>query len=399
MRCWVMNLNRSSRRMAVLGTALLVAAAATLVLLLGSREGEVDFVATASKGAGGADRQACSATVSSLGAAESAASSASPGMTICLTNGRYEELELDLEAARPGITVRAANPGQATIAGADLSGSGITLSRFVVSEEIAVEPGARRMAIVHNRISGGYFGVDAGPTTTTSISDTTIRDNRFVGPFGEDAIRLNRYHDSSDRDPFGILIEGNEFTGIRENGNHSDCLQSVWGGDSLYFRRNYLHDNRCQGFFVKDQPEAVARIVVQNNLMLRNAAPCDPPESDCGPPSIVQIFGPTRGIRITQNTIWTAGNRSPLAFREGPFGRIVIMDNVIYRTWSDWGGGFPEFVEADNTLCEWEGTLPRRSHSSNQDCTPGFANAAADDYRLRNGRGVTWSPADQHYGP
>ncbi len=391
---------QNPRRAVALSVSVLVLIATALVLLLGSGDGDDDSVAKASHGTASAvDRGQCSVTVSSLDALQSAASSASAGEAVCLTNGRYEELELDLDAPRPGVTVRAANPGRATLDGASLSGVGITLARFVVREEITVEPGARRISVVHNRISGGYFGVDAGPTTSTSISDTTIRDNLFAGPFGEDAIRLNRYHDSSDPDPFGILIEGNEFTGIRENGNHSDCLQSVWGGDSLYFRRNYLHDNRCQGFFVKDQPEAVSRIVIQNNLMLRNAAPCEPPESDCGPPSIVQIFGPTRGIKITQNTIWTDGNRSPLTFREGPFGRIVIKDNVIYRIWSDWSDGFPNFVEADNTLCEWEGTLPRKSPKSNRDCSPGFANPVADDYRVRSGRGVTWSPANQHYGP
>ena len=106
---------------------------------------------------------------------------------------------------------------------------------------------------------------------------------------------------------------------MRENGNHSDCLQSVWGGDGLFFRRNYLHDNRCQGFFINDQPAAVAEDRrSQNNLMLRNAAPCDPPGSQCGPPLIVQIFGPTRGIKLARNTIWTPENDSPVALREGP---------------------------------------------------------------------------------
>ena len=94
-----------------------------------------------------------------------------------------------------------------------------------------MQPGLRDARSNYNRITGGYLGIDAGPTTTTSISDTTIRGNRFVGPFGEDAIRLNRYHDSGDADPYGVLIEGNEITSVRENGNHSDCLQSVWGGD------------------------------------------------------------------------------------------------------------------------------------------------------------------------
>jgi hypothetical protein len=344
------------------------------------------------------DRGQCSATVSSLAAVQRAASSASAGAVVCLGGGDYDELVLDGHGTWRGITVRAEHPGRAVIAGADLGGSRLTLARFDVTNDVTIEPGSRKISVLHNRIRGGYFGVDAGPTTTTAIADTTIRGNRFVGPFGEDAIRLNRYHDSADRDPYGVLIEGNEITNVRENGNHSDCLQSVWGGDHLYFRRNYLHDNRCQGFFVKDQPTPVADVVAEENLMLRNAAPCGPPASSCGPPAIVQIVGPTRGIRLTGNTIWTPGNDSPLTFRDGPFGAIALTDNVIYRGWSDWNGGFPHFAEGQNLVCEWERTLPRLSSKSRRECSPRFLDPAHDDYRLRNGAGVAWAPAEQHFG-
>jgi hypothetical protein len=388
---------RTHRSAALLVAALLVAGAA-LVALLGNHGEEVAAVATAQRGTtpvGG-----CSATVSSLDAAEASAASIPPGSTICLANGSYGELKLDADRSGAGVTVRAANPGEATISGAEISGTALTLSHFDVDGEITIEPGARKISILDNRISRGYFGLNAGPTTSTSISDTTVRGNRFVGPFGEDAIRLNRYHDSSDPDPYGILIEANEFSGVRENGNHSDCLQSVWGGDGLYFRRNYLHDNRCQGFFVKDQPAAVNNIVVSDNLMLRDAAPCDPPSSDCGPPSIVQIFGPTRGLRLTHNTIWTPGNRSPTVLREGPFGKIVIADNVLFRGWSDWTGDFANFTDTGNTVCQWEGTLPRLSSSSTRSCSPRFRDPAEDDYRLRSGSaGIDWSPTEQQYGP
>jgi hypothetical protein len=185
---------------------------------------------------------------------------------------------------------------------------------------------------------------------------------------------------------------------VRENGNHSDCLQSVWGGDGLYFRRNYLHDNRCQGFFVNDQPAPVADVVIAGNLMLRNAAPCDPPESSCGPPLIVQIFGPTQGITVTGNTIWTPENDSPLALREGPFGRVGFSGNVIYRGWSDWTGGFPHYSEREDTICQWEG-LPRLSPSAKRNCRPGFRDPGHDDYRLRDGRGVDWAPRPGRFGP
>jgi hypothetical protein len=380
----------------------LLVAALAAVLLLGARhdEGDAGTPVAHRDSLPGEDREQCSVTVSSLDAVQSAASSASPGDIVCLSGGNYGKLTLDTEATAPGVTVRAETPGKASIAGADLSGTHLTLARFDITDEITIEPGSRHISVDYNRISGGYFGLEAGPTTTTSISDTTLRGNLFAGPFGEDAIRLNRYHDSSDPDPYGILIEGNEFENIRENGNHSDCLQSVWGGDGLYFRRNYLHDNRCQGFFVKDQPTPVSHIVVQNNLMLRDAAPCaTPPGSGCGPPVILHIFGPTAGVRIARNTVWTSSDRSPVALREGPFGRVVMTRNVIFRGWSDWTGGFPNFTEKENTVCQWEATLPPLSKTSTRDCTPAFRDPAKDDYRVPGDRGVNWAPQDQHYGP
>jgi len=342
---------------------------------------------------------ACSLVVHSLVALHMALAPAPAGKVICLADGHYGELTLSARVRAPGVTVRAENPGKATIDGAELSGSHLTLARFDVSGEIVIEPGSSKVTVAHNRIHGGYFGVEAGPTTSTSISDTTIRGNLFAGPFGEDAIRLNRYHDSADRDPYGVLIEGNEIRGVRENGNHSDCLQSVWGGDGLYFRRNYLHDNRCQGFFVKDQPAPVAHVVLEDNLMLRNDTPCAPAGSSCGPPEIVQIVGPTRDVRLSSNTIWTPGNDTPVGLRAGPFGRVTITGNVLFRAWSDWPGPFRSFHQRGNLVCQWEGTLPKLRGGSSRDCDPGFRDPSADDYRLADGIGVDWAPRDSHFGP
>jgi Right handed beta helix region len=377
--------------------AALIAVAVAIVLLLALRGDAVDSGAKAQGSA--ATPLSCAATVAGLDAAQSAVAAAEPGTTVCLRDGRYGELALDAEKSGADVTLRAENPGRATIAAADLSGSHLALAQLDVDGQVTVEPGSRKISVLHNRISGGYFGVEAGPTTTTSISDTTIRGNKFVGPFGEDAIRLNRYHDSGDPDPYGVLIEGNEITGVRENGQHSDCLQSVWGGDGLYFRKNYIHDNRCQGFFINDQPQPVRNVVIQDNLMLRNNAPCDPPDSGCGPPLIVQIFGPTRGIRIRDNTVWTPEDDSPVALREGPFGRVVFSGNVLYRGWSDWSGGWPHFSESKDVVCRWESTLPRLNPSSHHDCSPGFLDPASDDYRVRGGGGIDWAPRGQHYGP
>jgi hypothetical protein len=381
-------------RIFVLSVLTLVVVGAGLALALGSTK-KTTVIAPGPKGE-------CSATVSGAEALTSALSSAAPGSVLCLADGSYAKLTLSASKPSPGVTVRAANPAGATIAGASLAGSNLTLARFVISDGVQLQPGATGMAIEHNRITGGGQGIDM-VTSSTQVNDTKIIGNKLVGPFGEDAIHLNRYHDANG-DGIGVLIEGNEITNVRENGNHSDCLQTVWVGDHLIFRKNYLHDNRCQGFFINDQtglgsPSGpVVRVAVEDNLMLRDAAPCDPPDSGCGPPLIVQIFGPTRGIKVIGNTIWTAGNGSSVTLREGPFGHVAFADNVIYRGWTDWTGGFPSYAEKKDAVCVWEG-MPRLSSSSRHSCDPRFLDPRHDDFRLRDGRGVDWTPADQHYGP
>jgi hypothetical protein len=245
----------------------------------------------------------CAKTVGSLDAAKEAVAEMDPGGVVCLANGKYGRLELSAEKSQPGVTLRAQHPGDATLDGAAVGGTHLTLTEFKITSDVEVLPESTGITIAHNRIGGGYFGVDAGPTDTVTVNDVSIIGNKFVGPYGEDAIRLNRYHDANG-DGIGALIEGNEITGVRENGNHSDCLQTVWVGDHLVFRKNYVHDNRCQGFFVKDQASPIHGIVVEDNLMLRDNLPCAPRASGCGQPSIVQIFGPYTGLKFIHNTVW-----------------------------------------------------------------------------------------------
>jgi hypothetical protein len=336
---------------------------------------------------------------------QSAVSSASAGAVICLANGSYGKLTLSAAKAKPGVIVEAQNPGQATIDGASMSGSYLTLARFNVTDEVTVQPGATGMTVDHNRITGGYMGVNAGPTSSTQINDTRITNNKLVGPFGEDAIRLNRYHDS-DGDGIGVLIEGNEITGVRENGNHSDCLQAVWTGDHIVYRRNYLHDNRCQGFFVKDQASLggvsgpISGIAVEDNLFVRDNEPCAPEAPGCGQPSYFQVFGPYSGFVMRRNTFW--GGDQVAVFQEGTGSDSKIENNVIYRLWTNTNMSVATYV--NNTRCKREtsegGSWPSSTPGEVVTCSPAFNNAAADDLRLiGSDRGVDWAPAEQHYGP
>jgi hypothetical protein len=340
----------------------------------------------------------CSTVVTSVAAAESAVAAATVGSVVCLADGSYGEVSLSASKSAE-VTLQAEHPGRATIAGAILDGSHLTLARFDITNEVTVQPGSSAMTIEYNRITGGYMGINAGPTSDTSISDTTIRGNQLVGPFGEDALRINRYHDSADPDPYGILIEGNEISGVRENGNHSDCLQSVWGGDSLYFRRNYLHDNRCQGFFVKDQPSMIVGINLEDNLFLRNSEPCAAGAAGCGQPSYLQIFGPYEDFTMRRNTVWQG--EVVAAFQEGAGPGTTIESNVVNRFWTN--TNLSGIAYTDNTRCKREasgGSWPTQAPGETVDCAPAFNDPAADDFRLIGSeRGVDWAPAEEHFGP
>jgi hypothetical protein len=342
----------------------------------------------------------CTTVATSVSAARSAVSSAVAGSTVCLSNGSYGEVTLNASKAAPGVTLRAQNPGGATIEGASLSGSHLTLARFVSTGSVVIQPGANSITVEHNRITGGGEGIDACPTEKTYCSEMKIIGNQLIGPFGEDAIHANRYH--------GLLIEGNEITQVRENGAHSDCLQTVWRGDHLSFRKNYLHDNRCQGFFVKDQtlstPEIpggpVEGITVEDNLFLRNKEPCGAPLTSCGQPMYFQIVGPYSGFVMKRNTIWGDGVDSIAAFREGTGSDSLIEGNVIYRLWTD--TNMSPATLRNNTDCLREtsaGGSWSTATGETKACSLGFANTAADDYRISGERGVDWAPAEVHFGP
>jgi hypothetical protein len=384
----------SSTKRGLCVAAIVLASAFLVVWLVSAGAGKGD-TAAAEKPA----TKRCSTVKRSLAAVRIAVAGAGEGDVVCLADGEYGELEISGEGGTaPRVTVRAEHPGKAVLAQADLGRSKLTLARFVIADGVSVEPGTTGVTVARNRIAGGYLGVDAGPTTTTTVNDVAIVGNKFVGPFGEDAIRLNRYHDANG-DGVGALVADNEFTNIRENGNHSDCLQTVWVGDHLVFRRNYLHDNRCQGFFVKDQAQPVRGILVVNNLLLRNDAPCAPGADGCGAPSDVQIFGPYTGLTVRRNTIW--GDGAIAAFQEADGTRARIEKNVVFKLYTS--TDLSSARVRDNTRCQRQssggGSWPTSVPGEVISCSPRFLAPRLDDYRVRGDRGVSWAPRDRHFGP
>ena len=339
--------------------------------------------------------RSCSQTVSSTAALQSAVGAAAPGTVVCLANGSYGQLSLS--GAKAGeVVAQAATPGGATLSGASVGGTNLTLEGFAINGTVSIQAGSSHATVQFNRISGGGYGVFAGSSSGVT-EDLTIRGNKLIGNFGEDAIRLDRYHDSADADPYGALVEGNEITGVFEDGAHNDCLQTVWVGDHLYVRGNYLHGNNCQGFFVKDQQSAIDTVVLENNLLVDHTLSCQP-TSLC--PTWVltptQLFGPINHVVVRNNTIWTPYRDGQFWLRGSGLQDVQVDHNVIYHGSSDTSiGGLSTH---DNTVCKWD-VQGGIGSGSTSNCSPAFPNTAAGDYRLAGGRGVTWAPANQQYGP
>jgi hypothetical protein len=342
----------------------------------------------------------CSSTVSSVSAAQSALSTASPGTVVCLADGTYGRISLGSSKAAPGVILRAANPGNTTIGGVSVSGSGYTISRFLIDGDVTMARNTDRTVVDHNRIlAGDHYGVFVCTATPPDqCDDTKIVGNLFDGAMEEDQIRANVYHDG-DGDGIGLLVEGNEFRGNTERGGHNDVFQSVWVGDHLVFNRNYLHDFGGQGFFVKDQNTPVNGFVANDNLIVDQDLPCEPSTLCTGYQlSPWQIYGPIANGEMRNNTVgWGAGGGG--AVLTGTYTNIDFSNNVFNRLAVTNGGGTGTATTgSNNTFCVGLNPWPVPAGTS-KDCAPPFLNPAADDYRLASGRGVNWVPSEQHYGP
>jgi hypothetical protein len=227
---------------------------------------------------GTATAATCTTTVSTVGTAESAVSAASAGDTVCLADGTYGRITLNATPASPGVTLTAQHSGAASVDGVDLYGSHLTVSNLELTGAVDIKTSSAGMTVDHNLIVGSRtgYGVFVCPATPPDhCDDVSITGNKFDGSFDEDAIRANVYHDG-DSDGNGLLVADNEFTGNEEWGGHNDIFQSVWVGDHLVIRGNYIHDFGGQAILVKDQGSAIDGFVASNNLIVRQNLPCDP---------------------------------------------------------------------------------------------------------------------------
>jgi hypothetical protein len=377
-------------------------------------------------------------TVSSTAQLQSAVGAAPNGGIVEVAGGSYGAVTLT--AARSGlVTVRPVAGQTATFADLNFGASasyirveGVTVGAQVEIAQgsahhlqlvgsdvrgVAVRAGDHDILVEHNDIHDCGNCVEAAsvdptvhdsPCTSCSaqapISNVTIRGNRIVDP-GTDALYVGNFRN--------LVVEDNEIVGVTEDGDHSDCLQSTFGGDGLVFRGNYVHDNRCQGFFIKDG--RVTNVTVEDNVFTKNTKPCGSGVTcDPGSPATFQLFD-TVGVIVRNNTF--AQNAGGETFRERSNSGIAFDHNVVYgfAPYDDQGPDFADYyhqagvMTEDHNVGAFAFTWPSSYRGAHDLATssPSFRDAAHGDYRLAAAvtvagdaytPGATWAAADRRFG-
>jgi len=340
----------------------------------------------------------CDQVLSSISAAQSALSSVATGSVVCLADGSYGSLSLSMKRPEPGVTLRAQNPGGASLGGVSAGGAGVTVERFD-SGSFSVNAGAERISFVHNTAPG----ITVVGSSGAYVKDVEVIGNLFEGRTGsgeKDTFMLQRFE--------GLRIEDNQIWIADEDGNHNDGLQTVWGGRGLIFRGNWMRGGAgSQGFFIKDGE--VSNVSFEDNLIA--ARPSKLPYAGAPlqfydtVPNASHPFYTGYGIVIRHNTIWSNPNTSYV--RECQNQAIFVELNVM----DGWNA-------PDNASCVLSqltqdynvitgGSIGKRG-AHDVSTTPTFVASSSQDWQLTPssagnfsvGRaGVTWRPADRSYGP
>jgi hypothetical protein len=341
----------------------------------------------------------CDQTVSSLSAAQSALGSASLGSVVCLANGSYGSLSLSTRRAAPGVTLRAQNPGGATLGGVSVSGGGVAVERFVTGS-VNVSSSANGVAFRHNSISGGVYVIG----NTSSYAKNVEFSGNVVKPGGgsgeKDTFMVQRFE--------GLRIEGNEIWVADEDGGHNDGLQTVWGGRGLIFRGNWIRGGAgSQGFFIKDGE--VSNVTFEDNLVAGRPSKApyagSPLQYFDTVPDPAAPFYTGYGIVIRHNTIWS--NPNIVYARECQNQKILVEFNVMdgFSAPDGLSCVLSQLTQDYNVITG--GTIGKRG-SHDTSAAPTFVNSSGQDWQLTSGSagnfsagraGVTWRPADRSFGP
>jgi hypothetical protein len=286
-------------------------------------------------------------------------------------------------------------------------GSGSRLERLDVRGGVTLaDGGVHDIAITRSRITGPGDGVYMGP----GAKRVRIADNTITAPKGDGVVLNSQSHRPGAPNPdlpalapiddvtisgnhlydigadavrpanFGrVVVEGNEIEGLEETGDHSDALQSVMGGRELIFRRNFVHDNTGQGFFIKDG--LVDHAVVEGNLFVRDRMAGHRKTADTGGFQIA-VYETTE-LELRDNTVWDVDLGVAVGWNVGG---ATVEGNLFQDMIIDPGTGDPAAhppIEQSGNLIA--GGWNWGARPGDVKGPPDFVDAAGGDYRLAGG--------------
>ncbi len=354
---------------------------------------------------------ACTQTFTSVSAAASALDSASSGAAICLSAGAYGHLTLS-GAHSGNVTIEPVPGSSASLEGVTVAAGAdnITIHNFSISGGVSLQADVSHVDVDHNDIDGEGPGGDGEGVETLSVNckapnaptysgcestapDTylTINGNEIHG-YGqgntEDAIHLNDWEH--------VTITDNDIYKLEEHGNHTDAMQSVFGGHGMTFERNYEHDNQSQGFFIKDGD--ASEVTVNDNLFLRNN---NEPELYPGGEYNIQVYD-TTGLTITNNTTWDG--QDDILRAEGAAETLTAtVNHNVEQTLDVLHESGPAYSLSENyDIFAEEPWTFKMGAQSIVERSPDFADTASGDYELVSNpgdAGVDWQPSEYVYGP
>lgn len=300
------------------------------------------------------------------------------GSTVTIRAGSYPRLVVAGDRSRTAfVTFRGAARESVSLAGMTLANSSyLAFERLTFNATPEAADGADHIALVSNSISPGGVNLRAGvhdvliarntiaspvgaainfsaTYSTPEIANITIRGNRILQAVA-DGMQLKRFRN--------VLIEHNEITGVKrvDPAQHSDVLQTVFGGSGLVFRNNHVHDNAA-GILLKDGP--TSGVVIENNLFVDNVGD--------GAGYAIQIWE-SAGPRIINNTVWN--NTYGVVLRKGTTA-ATVKNNIMQSL---------QLLEDANLAYENFNLIGKGILVGRRDIrrAPRFASSRAGGYRL-----------------
>lgn len=261
------------------------------------------------------------AQVGGVGAIQAAVNAASPGATVTIQPGTYDEKvtvnkPLTLLGAQHGVDARSGRPGAAEsiVDGADLGGGQRTTSFYVTANDVTIDgftienatsanqfgagvllgagtSGAHVLNNIFQNNIVGLFLSNASATDQAVIKDNLFQNNNAAGPSGGTAIYSDQFVAGGALND--VLIDSNEITGNSNAGIGIATTDPTKPASNLTISNNTI-DSNGRGIYLFDTLSST----ITGNDITNDTTP-----TDGGTSVAIGIDGDDNGVTITNNNI------------------------------------------------------------------------------------------------